>query len=103
MPNEITTIQAALDTAMARDTVNVAAGTYAGELVFPANDLVLRGSSQETTILNGGDSSMVLTVNSGQTSASIISGFTIRGGLGTNGGGVVVDNGASPVYDQIII
>jgi hypothetical protein len=103
VPSEIPTIQAALDTALAGDTVNVAAGSsYGGGLVFPANDLVLRGSGQETTILNGGDSSVVMTINSGQTVASVISGFTIRGGLGTTGGGVVVSNGASPVFDQII-
>ena len=62
----------------------------------------MRGSGQETTILNGGDSTVVLTLNTGQTSNTIISGFTFRGGLGTNGGAVIVDNGSSPTFDQII-
>ena len=91
-----------MDTALAGDTVNVAAGSYGGGLVFPANDLVLRGSGQETTILNGGDSSVVMTINSGQTAGTIISGLTIRGGLGTNGGGLVIDNGSSPIFKEMI-
>jgi hypothetical protein len=102
VPDEIATIQAALDSALAGDTIHVAPGTYGANLTFPASDLVLRGAGADSTILTGGDSSVVLTVDGGQSSATIISGLTIRNGSGTNGGGVLIDGGSNPVIRNIL-
>ncbi|MDP7120665.1 MAG: choice-of-anchor D domain-containing protein, partial [Candidatus Marinimicrobia bacterium] len=102
VPDEIATIQAALDSALAGDTIHVAPGTYGANLTFPTSDLVLRGAGADSTILTGGDSSVVLTVDGGQSSATIISGLTIRNGSGTNGGGVLIDGGSNPVIRNIL-
>mgnify|MGYP002526007840 FL=1 len=102
VPDEIATIQTALDSTLEGDTINVAPGIYIETLTFPDNDLVLRGAGAESTILTGGDSSVVFTIGGGQTNATIISGFTIQNGSGTNGGGMLLDNGSSPTLKQLI-
>jgi len=102
VPDEIATIQAALDSALAGDTIHVSSGTYGANLTLPANDLVLRGAGADSTILTGGDSSLVLTVDGGQSSATIISDLTIRNGSGTNGGGMLIDNGSNPILKNIL-
>ncbi|RTZ72056.1 MAG: hypothetical protein DSY99_04430, partial [Candidatus Neomarinimicrobiota bacterium] len=102
VPDEIATIQTALDSTLEGDTINVAPGIYIETLTFPDNDLVLRGAGAESTILTGGDSSVVFTLGGGQTNATIISGFTIQNGSGTNGGGMLLDNGSSPTLKQLI-
>ncbi|MFQ6677933.1 MAG: choice-of-anchor D domain-containing protein [Fidelibacterota bacterium] len=102
VPGEIATIQAALDSAMSGDTIHVATGSYGESLIFPENDLVLRGAGTDSTTLTGGDSSIVLTVNGGQSNATIISDLTIKKGSGTNGGGMVIDNGSNPQLKNIL-
>jgi hypothetical protein len=102
VPDEIATIQAALDSALAGDTIHVASGTYGENLTLPANDLVLRGAGADSTFLTGGDSSVVLTIGGGQSSATIISGLTIRNGSGSNGGGMFIDGGSNPVIRNIL-
>ncbi len=102
VPDEIATIQAALDSALAGDTIHVSSGTYGENLTLPSNDLVLRGAGADSTFLTGGDSSLVLTVDGGQSNSTIISDLTIQNGSGTNGGGMLIDNGSSPQLKNIL-
>jgi hypothetical protein len=80
------TIQAAVDAASDRDTVQVAAGVYA-EHVSINKDLTINGAGAAATIVDGMQSGTVFTINSGIVS---LSGMTIRNGstVGGNGGGI---------------
>ena len=44
----------------------------------------------------------MITIDGGQTNATIISGLTITDGSGTNGGGILIDDGSAPVLHDIL-
>ena len=77
------TIQAAVNDA-ACATVNVAAGTYSENISISRN-VSIRGDSQATTIVDGGSSGTVFTINSGTVT---LKGLTIRNGSADVGGGI---------------
>lgn len=99
-----TTIQSGINAANNGDTVLVAPGTYNENIDFKGKAITVTSSGGATaTIIDGGNKPGVATVifAHGETSASVISGFTIRGGGdtifgGTSDGGVYA-GGASPV------
>jgi len=70
-----TTIQAAIDAASAGDTINVAAGTYA-EQVTVDKSLNILGADKSTTIIDGGNSGIV--VVSITADDVTFSGFTVK-------------------------
>lgn len=76
VPEDIGTIQSAVDAASAGDTIKVAAGTYAENIVFKRS-INLRGAGASTTLIRAADaSSDVLTVTADWVN---ISGFKITG------------------------
>jgi hypothetical protein len=78
------TVQAAIDSAGDGDVVLVGPGTYYENLNLLGKAIELRSSAgPEATTLNGsrGDNS-VITCASGETNATVITGFTITGGTG---------------------
>lgn len=103
VPKDQPTIQAGINAAQNGDTVLVAPGTYYENIDFKGKAITVTSSGGPTvTIIDGGNKPGVATVvfAHGETSASVISGFTIRGGGdvtydGTSNGGVWV-RGASP-------
>ncbi len=98
-----TTIQSGIDAANNGDTVLVAPGTYNENIDFKGKAITVTSSGgAAATIIDGGDKPGIATVvfADGETSASVITGFTIRGGGdtifgGTSDGGIYVDD-ASP-------
>jgi parallel beta-helix repeat protein len=100
---DFTSVQAALDVAMAGDTVQVRTGVYAEKVTLPrsgaaGNPIVLRAYAGETPILDGtgvdGDS-MVLIEN--RSWVQVI-GLTLRNNLGvTDGSGIRVLGGGAHV------
>ncbi len=103
VPQDFATIQQAIDTAQAGDTVSVAPGIYTGRVTFGGRDIILESTDgPATTILDGQQKRAVVVFRSKETRATILRGFTIRNGRGDTGGGVVI-NGASPTVTHNII
>jgi hypothetical protein len=110
-PNSGATIQQALDAAKSGDVIEVAAGTYTGsgnwDLDFRGKRITLRSASgPESTILVCGSGHRGFYFHQGETSDSVLSGFTIRGGRLTGsttlGGGIYCE-GASPSVIHCVV
>jgi hypothetical protein len=97
VPTDKITIQAAIDSALTGDTVLVAEGTYyeninfRGKAITVASSFILDGDTSHIskTIIDGNhfsnlDSSSTVSFCSGEDTTSILEGFTITGGNGTN-------------------
>lgn len=83
VPAEYATIQAAIDDALAGDTVLVAPGEYVFEepLTFRGKLIALRSEAgSEATTLRANVDHSVVVFEDGETRASLLEGFTIRGG-----------------------
>jgi hypothetical protein len=85
VPDNYTTIQGAIDASVNGDEIIVRAGTYVGVLDFKGRAVSLRSEmGPEATIIDGNKTSMkgVVMFKSGETSLSVLEGFTIRNGDG---------------------
>ncbi len=83
VPQEYPTIQAALNAAAPGDTVQVAAGIYTENIIWPdTNGIRLVGAGRDDTVIDGGDASSVIRFETADLidAATIIEGFTIRNG-----------------------
>ena len=104
------TIQSGIDAAANGDTILVAPGTYNENIKFNGKAITVTSSGGATnTIIDGGSKPGVATVifAQGETSTSILSNFTIRGGgdtifTGTSDGGIYV-TGASPTIKNNVV
>jgi hypothetical protein len=106
VPGEFPTITAALAAAQNGDTILVAPGTYAESLLIQGRDVVLRSEAGPgpTTIRGDGQQSVIRIMGAAITRSTRIEGFRITGGFGSSeGGGLEVISGASPVIARNII
>lgn len=127
VPRELPTVQQAIDSASAGDTVLVAPGRYVenlrlrGENIVLASEFVLAHDTSLIlrTILDGSrpthpDSGSVLTIYRFEDSTTVVEGFTITGGTGTvwydnkdkilfrEGGGILVDLAGPTIRNNVI-
>ncbi len=80
VPDDFSTIAAALEAAETGDTVFVRSGEYFERLIFPAKELKLIGENPYNTIINGGSyMDKIITFDKGQGPYTELSGFTITG------------------------
>ena len=104
VPAEMLTIQSALDYALEGDSVIVADGIYSGEgnvnLSFNGKNLILKSENgSEFTIIdcqNDSNNTRGIIFENGETSASIVDGFTIQNGAINGGGGGIYIISSSP-------
>jgi hypothetical protein len=129
IPADLPTIQAGINSASTGDTVLVAEGTYfeninfMGKAITVSSRFILDGDTSHIrkTIIDGSqpsnpDTASVVTMWSGEDTTSVLMGFTITGGTGTNyrylregvdrierGGGGILINGSGGLITRNII
>jgi hypothetical protein len=94
-PAEFSSIQAAINAAVAGDVVSVAAGTYNENLTFK-NGVSVAGAGRSVTFVDGGRRGSVATLVDCDATTQV-SGLTIRNGQAEAGGGIFIDGGAPVV------
>ncbi|MFH1470091.1 MAG: MopE-related protein, partial [Pseudomonadota bacterium] len=100
LSNPYAAIQDGIDASSA--CVLVLPGTYDENIDFNGNDIEVIGLyGAELTIIDGGASGSVVSVDSGETTA-VLQGFTITNGDASYGGGVYVDNADLALLDLIV-
>ena len=88
------TIAEGVGAASDADVVIVAPGTYLENVDFGGKNIVLRSThptdpaAAKTTVIDGKATAPAVTFASTEIEACVLSGFTIRNGLGNNGGGI---------------
>jgi hypothetical protein len=105
-----TTIQSGIDAAVNGDTVLVALGTYFENVNFNGKAITVTSSGgADVTTIDGGNKGGVATVifANGETSTSVISKFTVRGGgdtifSGTSDGGVYVGEASPSIQSNTV-
>src|SRR5262249_26849331 len=97
VPADKATIQAAILSASAGDTVLVSPGTYREHIDFSKKAITVKSASgPDVTIIDGGNlSGAVGSFTQGETLTSVLQGFTIQNGSNNEGGGINIQ-GASP-------
>ena len=89
VPSEYSRIQEAINACENGDTVLVAPGVYFETINFSGKDITVTGTDPNDpkvvgyTVLNGDDDGTVVTFENGETSAAVLTGFTLTGGFGT--------------------
>ena len=98
VPADYTSIQAAIDVSEDGDTVLVAAGNYQECLDLRGRSIVLISEEgAAATVVNARDEGTVLTIKRGETSFTLVQGFTFKNGYSDTGCGGVIIYGSSPV------
>jgi hypothetical protein len=108
VPLDQPTIQAGINAAKAGDTVLVAPGTYIENINFMGKAITVKSSNgPKVTIIDGNAAASVAAFVAQEGPKSVLSGFTLRNGVGTFqfsylGGGVAILN-ASPTIKHNVI
>lgn len=97
--NPFSSIQYAINSGSAGDTISVAPGLYPEHINFGGNDLVVVSTDgSEQTIIEATQSTLpVVTFSSGESNASVLDGFTIRNSIDAPG---ILCQNASPVIQN---
>jgi parallel beta-helix repeat protein len=105
VPADQATIQAGINAANNGDSVLVAPGTYVENINFSGKAITVTSSGgPSVTIIDGNANGSVVTFNTGETTASVLSGFTIRNGLrnGFWGAGILIASASPTITGNIV-
>jgi hypothetical protein len=113
VPDEFSTIQAAISFSSDGDTVLVQPGTHLGGVNFIGRSIVvgsmhmLTGDESyiESTIIEGGAGrgSNAVIFDSGETELAELIGFTVTAGTASSGGGIHCSSSSSPTLSYLIV
>ena len=101
VPDQFSSIQAAIDNSIDGDTILVSAGTYYENINFDGKNISLIGEDRNTTIIDGGADGSVIHFENGISETTQIKSFTIQNGHAEDGGGIYCIN--SPKLIDIIL
>jgi hypothetical protein len=104
IPDDYPTIQQGINASSDGDTVLVQPGSYVENINFIGRNIVVGSlflttqddSYISSTVIDGNQSGSVVTFQSGESNAAIITGFTIKNGISFYGGGIYCVNGSNP-------
>jgi hypothetical protein len=111
VPNDYSTIQAAIDASVDGDEVVVANGIWTGDgnrdLDFGGRAITVRSEDGAATCIIDTqgtelDPRRAFSFHNGETGASVVEGFTIRNGFIDRGGAVLCENGSSPRFEACV-
>jgi hypothetical protein len=113
VPQNYSTIQAAIDAAYDGCTILVSSGTYVENISFHGKAIRVKGAGSSgpcgcqqegnaKVAIHGGYNASVVTFNTGETRNSILEGFTIEYGYATEGGGIFIENASPTIKDCFI-
>jgi len=103
VPQDYSTISAAIGAAVNGDTVLVAPGTYTENINFNGKAITVRSEQgPNLTVIDGNGAGSVVTIANGEGASTRLIGFTIRNGAASDGGGIVIRD-ASPVISENIL
>ncbi|MCP5061558.1 MAG: T9SS type A sorting domain-containing protein [Ignavibacteriae bacterium] len=115
VPQDVSTIQAAIDSSVHGDTVLVSPGTYLENINFNGKNIVLGSLFLTTgdtsyisqTIIDGNKQGCVVVFESGEDSTAVLIGFTITNGYSYadsfRGGGITCTNNSNPTLTNLIV
>ena len=130
VPQDYPTIQAAIDAAVAGDTVLVSPGTYVERIDFQEKEITVESTDgPASTIIDGNQAGVVVRIVASAGQTPVLRGFTIRNGnndgffgggvyayggpaliegnwvtgnVGCNGGGIEADASSATIRDNIV-
>ncbi len=103
VPDDAVSIQAALDAAPVGERILLRPDTYRETLDFGGKAVTIASlAGPRSTVLEGDGLGPVVTFRTGETTASVLEGLTIRGGGGERGGGVRIEEASPTLRDNII-
>ena len=98
-----TSIQTAIELSRNGDSVLVGPGVYTGRVDFQGKTLTIESTDgPDVTTLDGAGRGSVVTIANSEGPNAVLSGFTIRNGFATYGGGITIEN-ASPIIRSCVI
>jgi len=105
VPTDQPTIQAGIDAAVDGDTVIVDPGTYFENIIFYGKAITVSSASgAAATIIDGSNFAPVAQFFTGETSSSVLKGFTLQHGVSmySDGGGVFIWYCSPTIADNVI-
>jgi parallel beta-helix repeat protein len=108
IPADQPTSPAGINAATNGDTVLVAAGTYRENINFIGKAITVKSSNgAKVTIIDGGRVAPVVTISSGESLHSVLTGFTLQNGTSNfnsayDGGGIYISSSSPTIKKNII-
>jgi len=108
VPQDFATIRAAINSATDGDEIVVSPGVYVENVNFRGKNVILRSvnptdrSTVEATIVDGNQKGSVVTFAGTETASAVLSGFTVKNGSASVGGGISGNGTTARIEHNVI-